>query len=76
MRVSGYTDGDGSTGAQEHPDESRHALSETTQNLECQRDGINVRAVVGDNREGENDQTEVTESAKRRENSAEQTPVT
>lgn len=68
LEVSVSRDGDGAVnnGPDEGPHEARYALRDTGEELEGERDGIDVWAVVGDDRESENDKAELTEPAKRR----------
>jgi len=53
--------------ADERPNEAGDALSPAAQNLQAERQGVYVRAVVPDDRQGEQDQTELTETTEIRE---------
>ncbi len=63
--VAGDGDGDVGAGAEEHPDEAGHALGLVGEHLEGQRHGVDVRAVVGDDGEGEHDDAELAKAAER-----------
>ena len=77
MRVPRYSDSDVHSSGNTSPDETRYALSPATHDLHCQADRVDVRAVVRDNGEGEEDQAELSEAAKRREeNSCKETTAT
>ena len=62
-------DGDGAVDerADERPNEAGDALSPAAQNLQAECQGVYVRAVVPNNRQGEQDQTELTETTEIRE---------
>lgn len=63
VRVARDGDGDVYARAQEGPDEPGHALGPAAQDLEGQSDRVDVRAVVGNNGECEDDDTELAEPA-------------
>ena len=55
--------GDVNPGCNACPDETRDARCPASQDLDGERDGVDVRAVVGDDSEGEDDETEFAERA-------------
>lgn len=75
MGITGDGDGDGDTRGKEDPDETGNALGVATQDLEGQGDGVDVGAVVGDDGQRQNHQTELAESANGVKDSAQKTSV-
>lgn len=74
VRISGDGDGDIAACSQECPDETGYTSSPSGEDLHTERHRVNVRAVVGDDRQCEDDQAELTESAQGgKEDSGEQT---
>lgn len=73
--VAGDGDGEGDAGGKEGPDEARHALRVARQDLQGQGDGVDVGAVVGDDGQGQDDETELAEAAERLEDGADQAAV-
>lgn len=66
MRVSRNGDCDVDTGTYSSPDEPRHTLRPlSAQDLDCQTDGVDVGAVVGDNTQSQNDEAEFAKATKR-----------
>lgn len=75
VRVSRDSNGNRDARGQEHPDKTRNSLSLVTQDLKRERNGVDIGAVVGDNGEGEDNQTELAESAERFHNSPDDASV-
>ena len=50
--------------ADEGPDETGNALGDARKELQGQRDGVDIRAVVGNDGEGEDDEAELSKAAK------------
>lgn len=73
--VTGNGDGDGDTGGEKDPDETGNALRVATQDLESQGNGVDVGAVVGDDGQRQDHQTELAESTDGIKNSAQQTSI-
>lgn len=67
LEVAVARDGDGAVddGADEGPDEAGHPLGGAREHLQREGHRVDVRAVVGDDGEREDDQAELTESAER-----------
>lgn len=74
--VAGDGNGERGTGSQEGPDETGNALGVAAQDLEGQRDGVDVGAVVGNDGESKNDETELAKSTERVEDGSDQATVT
>lgn len=62
MTVTGDGDGAVDHGADERPQETRHLLGVVGEDLETEGQTVDVGAVVPDDAEGEDDQTELAES--------------
>lgn len=62
VRVARDGDGDVDEGGEAGPDEARHGLGAAGEDLRRQADGVQVRAVVGDDGEGEDDEAEAAEA--------------
>ena len=67
VRVSWNGNGNVDQSANESPDESGNTLSPSSKDLQGERDGVNVGAVVGNDGQCENDQAELSEFTQRSE---------
>ena len=63
MAVAGDGDGAVDEGADEGPDEAGHGLGPARHQLQAEGYAVDVRAVVGDDAEGEDDEAELAEAA-------------
>ena len=64
MRVTRDGNGNVDTSANKGPDETRNVLSPVRKDLHSEGHGVDVRAVIRNDREGKNDQAELAKGAK------------